>query len=475
LRIGDGYVTGGPGIEHWPPDDAELLAGWLAGVRAICAAESRSGDEGSLRLLLIAALTVLGDESVSKADRLWGLILATFGDLCRRYDELGLDVWDAVGRHFDRETNTPVSWLLALLAELGMVAGGKVKPAITPLGSWAAGNLAIGLPGAVDPNLSAAELLAEVARFSDENQQAHVASRWLAERKPAEAAKEILTAAEGMSPLLRYLAVWTVEGLGEDALPVWREMTAAPCVGPYARAVLAHWEEGPQLSDPDSLWLGVEYAAADLEAKGPDAALSSIWESMPGADLDAKLAAAKAVSHPDAAVLASAIADFAASGAPRSIDQIAVLKVALAGYRPPIWRRVQLPVTASLGDLHVVIQVLFGWDGDHRHLFRAGKAEFSDPFTRLETSQDEDTVRIGEVMSPGTGKISYVYDFGTWWEHEITLGSTRRRDPGRDYPVCVAYQGDSPVEYWSEEPAESEPFDQAEVNRRLAALGKAED
>jgi hypothetical protein len=48
------------------------------------------------------------------------------------------------------------------------------------------------------------------------------------------------------------------------------------------------------------------------------------------------------------------------------------------------------------------------------------------------------------------------------------------RDPGQDYPVCVGYQGDSPVEYWSEDdPEEPEPFNRAEVNRRLAALGEA--
>jgi hypothetical protein len=40
----------------------------------------------------------------------------------------------------------------------------------------------------------------------------------------------------------------------------------------------------------------------------------------------------------------------------------------------------------------------------------------------------------------------------------------------------VAYRGDSPVEYWSEDdPGEPEPFDMAGVNRELAALGRAEE
>jgi hypothetical protein len=37
----------------------------------------------------------------------------------------------------------------------------------------------------------------------------------------------------------------------------------------------------------------------------------------------------------------------------------------------------------------------------------------------------------------------------------------------------VAFRGDSPVEYWSEDdPAEPEPFVLAEVNRKLAAFGR---
>ena len=53
-----------------------------------------------------------------------------------------------------------------------------------------------------------------------------------------------------------------------------------------------------------------------------------------------------------------------------------------------------MPATATLGDLHVVIQVLFGWDGDHLHLFQIGKKQYSDPFVNLEETGDEDAVRI---------------------------------------------------------------------------------
>ena len=76
-------------------------------------------------------------------------------------------------------------------------------------------------------------------------------------------------------------------------------------------------------------------------------------------------------------------------------------------------------------------------------------------------------------MTAGGGAISYTYDLGACWEHEITLERILARDPGQHYPVCTGYRGDSPVEYWSEDdPAELEPFDQARVNRQLAELLK---
>jgi len=38
-------------------------------------------------------------------------------------------------------------------------------------------------------------------------------------------------------------------------------------------------------------------------------------------------------------------------------------------------------------------------------------------------------------------------------------------ETGQDYPVCVAFGGNSPAEYPSgDEPEEPEPFDQAAVN-----------
>jgi hypothetical protein len=472
LHVDSEGVTAGPTLENWPPDDATMLARWLAGLRAVCAAESHPHDEDGVRLLALALLTVLNEDGARAGGGLWHPVLEALQVLSDRYGKWFSELWKAADQYGGPWSEQPLGGLLALLAGFGAVTGEPGRPTITPLGRWAAGHLADGLAGPADAGLPAGEMIAEAARFGDEEQQDHFARAWLAEREPVQAAREILAAAEGMSPLRRSVAVRLLELLGDDALPAWREFVSARSVGPYARAELAAWDGGPEPGDADRNWLGTEGAAAALEDKGPDEALTRVWESMPGADLDERLAVLRATGHPDAGPLVQAVAEFAASGAPRSIDQTAQLKVSLLRFRPAIWRRVLVPVTATLGELHMVIQILFGWDGDHLHEFTMGNKRFSGSYVHLEETGDEDAVRVQDAAAAG-GKIAYTYDFGTYWEHEIRVEKTLPRDYSQDYPVCVAFQGDSPVEYWSEEePEEPEPFGLKEVNRRLAALGR---
>ena len=58
------------------------------------------------------------------------------------------------------------------------------------------------------------------------------------------------------------------------------------------------------------------------------------------------------------------------------------IKVWLIGISPMVWRRVLLPATCTLRDLHGVIQVAMGWEGTHLFQFclravRYGSSELS--------------------------------------------------------------------------------------------------
>ena len=77
LQVGGGQVTGGSARERWPPDDADLLARGLAGLCAVCAAESRPHDEDSVRLLALALLAVIGQKGVPLTVSTWSRISGT--------------------------------------------------------------------------------------------------------------------------------------------------------------------------------------------------------------------------------------------------------------------------------------------------------------------------------------------------------------------------------------------------------------
>ncbi len=80
LRVDGGWVTGGPALEGWPPGNADLLAGWLAGLLAVCAAESYPRDEDSMRLQALALLMVLDGDGVPVSDDLWPEVTAVGWD-----------------------------------------------------------------------------------------------------------------------------------------------------------------------------------------------------------------------------------------------------------------------------------------------------------------------------------------------------------------------------------------------------------
>jgi pRiA4b ORF-3-like protein len=207
--------------------------------------------------------------------------------------------------------------------------------------------------------------------------------------------------------------------LGEDVLPVWREMVAAPGIGPHALYALYQMEAGPEPGDAEWLWLAVESAAAGLARKGPDEAVTILCEALggeqPGADgLDHHLAAVRGSDHSSAEPLARAIADHVASAgrASLSVNECLQLKVTLKRWRPPIWRTVLLPATASLSLLHEVIQLLYGWDGDHLHAFRVGRAVYSDLDFELEAARDEQQMAVRDALAAAGRKMIYEYDFG---------------------------------------------------------------
>ena len=80
-------------------------------------------------------------------------------------------------------------------------------------------------------------------------------------------------------------------------------------------------------------------------------------------------------------------------------DAVYQVKVSLHGAKPPIWRRLRLPASTTLAQLHQVIQVAFGWEDVHLHAFEVGGRRYSRPeFELWDEAADEGK---GPAAGPG--------------------------------------------------------------------------
>jgi hypothetical protein len=109
------------------------------------------------------------------------------------------------------------------------------------------------------------------------------------------------------------------------------------------------------------------------------------------------------------------------------------LKVTLAGARPPIWRRVEVPSASTLERLHQTIQTAFGWYGCHRWVFETPSGQYGLP--DFELGHAEAAAACLHSVAPDTGdRIRYVYDFGDDWRHDILVEDVLPFQPGATYP-----------------------------------------
>jgi hypothetical protein len=160
-----------------------------------------------------------------------------------------------------------------------------------------------------------------------------------------------------------------------------------------------------------------------------------------------------------------------------------LLRVRITLEYTDIWREVAAPPDITLGQLHDVIQIVMGWDDDHLHHFfqklkrntrpspeehiryfesRKWDPEFEarmcgrrffvprmapDGMTPLDMEGiDEQTVLLAEVCPDAASKLTYEYDFGDSWKHEIKVKRNLAAEPGAEYPICLGGEKACPRE-----------------------------
>jgi hypothetical protein len=461
LKIAGGQAKAGQLADA---DDETVLGWWLAALPVTFAAGVGEEDEVAAAALVSHVLNVLAAGSALSPVELPERI----HDLVRSRGTYFSDAAHSVMRFLreDRELYETREGIAELVVEVGAAELRGKKLRVTSLGRWAEQETRA--PEPVRPELPAAELLTILTGVSDVED---AVDPWLDSRTPVQAAGELLRAAADATPLERVLAIEIVDAFDLPAEIVWRGFEASPNLAAHARMAFSNWSKPLEKDSPDWLWLAAEYATAALIEAGPDEAWSCIDERLPGNGFDSRLEAIAGSGHPDAAELVDAVRAFIAEGGKPTATLLFQLKISLKWMREPSWRRVLVPATARLNELHQVIQQVMEWDGDHSHMFFVGDRHYGDRF-RTPDFDEEAQLRLCDVLKPPTKTIRYIYDLKHDWTHAITWERTTDRKEGKSYPFCVTGKGDVPVEDWNEKRRgpDSRPFDLDKINTKLAEL-----
>jgi len=148
------------------------------------------------------------------------------------------------------------------------------------------------------------------------------------------------------------------------------------------------------------------------------------------------------------------------------------------GVKPPVWRRLLVPGTMTLGDLHAALQTAMGWNDCHLHAFEIGGEQFGNR-RAVDDVADENRRTLNGLLKAGVVRFVYTYDFGDDWEHAIAFEKRRPTVAAGPGPLCIAGERACPPEdcggIWGYEELLTilaDP-DRPEYKERIAWLGAA--
>ncbi len=122
--------------------------------------------------------------------------------------------------------------------------------------------------------------------------------------------------------------------------------------------------------------------------------------------------------------------------------QILQLKIRLLGISPMIWRRLLVPSSTTLRELHGIIQVAMGWEGIHLFQFNIHAVDYG--YWELHAAHpDIPLLNFGFCRND---QFSYIYDMGDDWKHDIRVEAFPDYIPKKAYPICTGGSGICPPE-----------------------------
>lgn len=117
------------------------------------------------------------------------------------------------------------------------------------------------------------------------------------------------------------------------------------------------------------------------------------------------------------------------------------LRVVLCDVEPALARVIDVPASATLPELHELLQAAIGWTDSHLHQFVTSDATYGMEIPGGDVWPEDQRDETGALLADLGARFEYLYDFGDGWTHDVeVLG------PGGPTPGCVDGYGACPPE-----------------------------
>ena len=131
---------------------------------------------------------------------------------------------------------------------------------------------------------------------------------------------------------------------------------------------------------------------------------------------------------------------------PAPLPSVYQLRVVMRGVSPLIWRRLLIPADTTIAGLHAVLQIAFGWGGEHLHRFVIHGVEYGISYAGGGGFRDDPhRVHVAELGLRPTERFVYDYDFTDGWRLDLRLEQILAA-AGRVYPRCTGGRRAGPPE-----------------------------
>src|SRR5262245_63811334 len=117
------------------------------------------------------------------------------------------------------------------------------------------------------------------------------------------------------------------------------------------------------------------------------------------------------------------------------MTEIALLRIELDDVTPAVIRRVEVPVTIRLDDLHFVLQIAIGWQNCHPFEFRSGETAWGliDRDNPGASPLAAETATLADLLARGRA-FKYDYVYGEDWAPRAEIESAGPAVPDPTYP-----------------------------------------